>query len=182
VGQIQNNETVKMLENFTQQPVKEVTESSEELAEALTNLTVSSIERRTLNNVTVVETLPNYMRALKGGYKIQPTSEHINPDGLKWNIETIKWDIGDLSSGDCWENTFVVLFCCRVPVDVTQPEGISRVTSEVAYSDPTNSTITRHLLIPEGGLWIESQVPGFEALFAIAGLLAVAYMMWRRKR
>jgi PGF-CTERM protein len=185
IGPTQNEEIFNMLDNFTSQyngTAVRVNESSEELEKALTTLTVSGIERRTLRNVTVVETLPKYMRALNGSYKKPPTSEHINSDGMEWNTVTMKWDIGDWSSDECWENTFKVLFCCRVPADVTQPEGISRVTSEVTYTDPTNNTITKHLPIPEGGLWIESQVPGFEALFAIAGLLAVGYIMWRRKR
>ena len=193
VGLTQNEEIVNMLDNFTSQyngTAVRVNESYEELEKALTTLTVSSIERRTLKNVSLVETLPKYIRALKDGYEIKPTSEHINSDGMEWNTVTMKWDIGNLSSDKCWENTFKVLFCCRVPVDVTQPEGISRVTSEVTYSDPINITVTKHLPIPEGGLWIEPpptptptpKPPGFEALLAIAGLLAVAYMMWRRKR
>ena len=197
VGPTQNEGIVNMLDNFTSQyngTAVRVNESYEELEKALTTLTVSCIERRTLKNVTLVETLPKHMRALNESYEIKPTSEHINSDGMEWNTVTMKWNIGNLSSDKCWENTFKVLFCCRVPVDVTQPEGISRVTSEVTYSDPTNITVTKHLLIPEGGLWIEPpqvpkgllekirKVPGFEALLAIAGLLAVGYMMWRRKR
>jgi PGF-CTERM protein len=132
------------------------------------------------------------MRALKDGYEIKPTSEHMNSDGMEWNTVTMKWDIGDLSSDECWENTFKVLFCCRVPADETQPEGISRISSEVIYSDPSNITVTKHLPIPEGGLWIEPpptptptptpKPPGFETIFAIAALLAVAYLVLRRRK
>jgi MYXO-CTERM domain-containing protein len=197
IGPTQNEEIGNMLKNFTSQyngTAVRVNESYEELEKELTNLTVSCIERRTLRNVTVVETLPKYMRALKDGYEIKPTSEHMNSDGMEWNTVTMKWDIGELSSDECWENTFKVLFCCRVPADETQPEGISGITSEVIYSDPSNITVTKHLPIPEGGLWIEPpptptptptpkpKPPGFETIFAIAALLAVAYLVLRRRR
>ena len=191
IGPTQNEGIVNMLKNFTSQyngTAVRVNESYEELEKELTNLTVSCIERRTLRNVTVVETLPNYMRALKDGYKIKPTSEHLNSDGMGWNTVTMKWDIGDLSSDECWENTFKVLFCCRVPADVNNSEDMPRITSEVTYSDPTNFTITKHLPIPEGGLWIEPpptptpKEPGFETIFAIAALLAVAYLVLRRRK
>jgi len=74
---------------------------------------------------------------------------------------------------------------------VIQPEGISRITSEVTYSDPTNSSITRHLFIPEGGIWIRplqwwKLVPQW--LWVLLGALAIAiialatygYMKMRR--
>jgi hypothetical protein len=179
VGTERDNGTVKMLENFTSQHsgvVKSVPESSDELAKELTTLTVKSIERRTLNNVRVIETLPKYLRALNDSYTELPTSVQINQDGINWSTETIVWDIGDLSSDKCWESTFKALFCC-----------IPKNTSEVTYTDPTNSSITKHLPIPEGILWIRPREPtpepsGFEALLAIAGLLAVAYVVWRRRR
>ena len=194
IGPTQNKEIANMLGNLTSQYGGEnvsIIESSDELEKELTNLTVSCIERRTLKNVTVVETLPNYMRALKDGYEIKPTSEHINSDGMDWSTVTMKWDIGDLSSDKCWENTFKAIFCCRVPADVTQPEGIQRTTSEVTYSDPTNITITKHLLIPEGGIWIEplpwwKMVPQW--MWVILGAMVIAiitiatycYMRMRR--
>ena len=191
VGTEQNNGTVKMLENVTSQHsgvVKSVFESSDELAKELTALTVTSIERRILNNVTVIETLPKYLRALNESYTIPPTSVQINQDGIDWSTETIVWDIGNWSSDKCWECTFKALFCCQMPADESHPIGIPKNTSEVTYTDPTNSSITRHLPIPEGIIWIRSrpqptpEPSGFEALLAIAGLLAVAYLVWRRRR
>ena len=190
VGTEQNNGTVKMLENVTSLHsgvVKSVSESSDELAKELTSLTVRSIERRILNNVTVIETLPKYLRALNESYTVPPTSVQINQDGIDWSTETIVWDIGDWSSDKCWESTFKALFCCQMPADESHPIGVPKNTSEVTYTDPTNSSITRHLPIPEGIIWIRlrEQTPepaGFEALLAIAGLLAVAYLVWRRRR
>jgi hypothetical protein len=194
IGPTQNKEIVNVLGNLTSQYGGEnvfINESSSELVEELTNLTVSCIERRTLRNVTVVETLPKYMRAINESYKILPTSEHINSDGMEWNTVTMKWDIGDLSSDECWENTFRAIFCCRVPADVTQPEGISRITSEVTYRDPTNITITKHLPIPEGGIWIKplpwwKMVPQWiwiilgAMLIAIITIATYCYMRLRR--
>jgi hypothetical protein len=181
-----------MLENVTCQHsgfVRSVSESSDELAKELTTLTVSSIEHRILNNVTVIETLPKYLRAINESYSIPPTSVQINQDGVDWSTETMVWDISDLSSDKCWESTFKALFCCQMPADESHPIGIPKNTSEVTYTDPTNSSITRHLPIPEGIIWIrpcpEPTPPkpsGFEALLAIAGLLAVAYLVWRRRR
>jgi hypothetical protein len=187
VGTERDNGTVKMLQTFTSQHsgfVKSVPESSDELAKQLTSLTVTNIERRTLNNVTVIETLPKYLRALDDSYTLPPTSVQINPDGIDWSTETIVWDIGDLTSDNCWESTFKALFCCQMPADETHPIGIPKNTSEVRYTDPTNSSITRHLPIPEGIIWIRAgpQPSGFEALLALAGILAVAYLMWKRRR
>jgi len=194
VGTEQSNGTVKMLENVTSQHsgfVRSVSESSDELAKELTTLTVTSIERRILNNVTVIETLPKYLRALNESYAIPPTTEHISSEGPDWNTVTMVWEIGNLSSDECWENTFKTVFCCRMPADVIQPEGISRITSEVTYSDPTNSSITRHLFIPEGGIWIRplswwKLFPQW--LWVLLGALAIAifalatycYMKMRR--
>jgi tetratricopeptide (TPR) repeat protein len=157
VGPTKNEEIVNTLGDLTRHYEGKnefINETSYELEEELTTLIVSSIGRKTLNNVTVVETLPKYMRALNGSYAIPPTSEHISSEGQDWNTVTMAWEIGDMSSDECWENTFKAVFCCRMPADVIQPEGISRITSEVTYSDPTNSSITRHLFIPEGGIWI----------------------------
>jgi PGF-CTERM protein len=75
-----------------------------------------------------------------------------------------------------------------MPADESHPIGIPKKTSEVTYTDPTNSSITRHLPIPEGIIWIRSrpqptpEPSGFEALIAIAGLLAVAYLVRNRRR
>jgi hypothetical protein len=154
IGPTQNKEIVNVLGNLTSQYGGEnvfINESSSELVEELTNLTVSCIERRTLRNVTVVE----------------------------------------MSSDECWENTFRAIFCCRVPADVTQPEGISRITSEVTYRDPTNITITKHLPIPEGGIWIKplpwwKMVPQWiwiilgAMLIAIITIATYCYMRLRR--
>lgn len=177
----QDSDNFKMLVNFTSQHsgfVRRVSESSDELAKELTTLTVSGIERRILNNVTVIETLPKYLRVLNWTYRIPPTSpEHINRDGIDWSTETMVWDIGELSSDQCWENTFQAIFCCRMPADETHPVGIPKKTSEVTYSDPTNSSITKHMLIPEGGIWIQPR-PWWERvpvwLWALLGAMAIA--------
>jgi hypothetical protein len=124
-----------MLVNFTSQHsgvVRRVSESPDELAKKLTSLTVSGIERRILNNVTVIETLPKYLRVLNWTYRIPPTSpEHINRDGVDWSTETMVWDIGELSSDQCWENIFQAIFCCRMPVDETHPLGVPKATTVV---------------------------------------------------
>jgi PGF-CTERM protein len=67
----------------------------------------------------------------------------------------------------------------------------------VMYDDPNieETKVVKELPIPAGQLLFvlptptpspspspTPKPPGFEALLAIAGLLAVGYMMWRRKR
>jgi hypothetical protein len=101
----------------------------------------------------------------------------INQDGIDWSTETIVWDIGELSSDKCWENTFQAIFCCRMPADESHLVGVPKNTSEVTYTDPTNSSITKHLLIPEGGIWIQPR-PWWERvpvwLWALLGAMAFA--------
>ena len=46
-------------------------------------------------------------------------------------------------------------------------------------ASPATSTTPTPVATPEPSFW---QIPGFEALFAVAGLLSVAYLLQRRRR
>jgi len=145
--------------------------------------------RRRVGNKTVTEAIP--IR---------------NPD----NTTTLIWKVGDMPPDSEWETSFDVSLELELPVDVPRKDrdviyGIDPTTptSEVTYvwwEDGRRYSID----IPKGSIKITCGIPsppkvtptptplpiltptptppGFETIFAIAALLAVAYLVWRRRR
>ena len=142
-----------------------------------------------VRNISVIDTLHNYYSVDTGSFSEseKPNAIRRNPDGTT----TIIWNISSLCC-DEWRVSFNVTVAFALPIDVTESYGVSKVI----YDDP-ETKVVRKLPIPAGKLLFVLPTPtptptltpsptpkpsGFEALLAIAGLLAVAYMMWRRKR
>jgi hypothetical protein len=145
-----------------------------------------------VRNISVIETLHNYFSVVNGSFSVEPSSKpRTNPDGTT----TIRWNISSLCCEE-WHVSFNVTVAFALPIDVTESYGVA---SKVIYDDPNSedTKVVKELPIPAGKLLFvlptptptptatsspTPKPPGFEALLAIAGLLAVGYMMWRRKR
>jgi PGF-CTERM protein len=140
-----------------------------------------------VRDISVIDTLHNQFTIVDGSFSEEPKNDpRKNPDGTT----KLEWDIPSLCCEE-WRVSFNVTATFALPIDVTE---YKRVASKVKYDDQ-ETTVVKELPIPEGKLLFVlptptstppatpiPKPPGFEALFAIAGLLAVGYLMWRRKR
>ena len=171
-------DTTKLLRNLTKERngtlflVKDATEMQNVLKE-LIQITAPTV----LRNVQVVDTLPSYMSCVSAN----GTKE--NHDGLDWTTSTARWNVGDLSSGHCWSTTFQAVFCWKLPADLHQIEGSSRLVSQVTYTRADGSQ--GHIILPEGVIKIGNpempkKQPGFEGWISIGGLTALVYLLRRR--
>jgi PGF-CTERM protein len=144
-----------------------------------------------VENISVIDTLHSQFTIVDGSFSEEPKYDpKKNPDGTT----TIRWNISSLCCEE-WRVSFNVTVAFALPIDVTESYGVSKVIYDDPDSEETKAV--RKLPIPAGKLLFvlptptptptttsspTPEPPGFEALLAIAGLLAVAYMMWRRKR
>ena len=143
-----------------------------------------------VRNISVIDTLHNQFTIVEGSFSEDPNASWSNPDGTT----TLEWNISSLCCEE-WHVSFNVTVAFALPIDVTESYGVSKVM----YDDPNieETKVVKELPIPAGKLLFVLPTPtptptttstptptppGFEALLAIAGLLAVGYMMWRRKR
>ena len=153
-------------------------------------------------DVVVTDVLYPYLEVEK--FIKQPTQIIINPD----STTTLTWKIGDMPPSYEWVTSFDVSLELKLPVDVPRKDrdvvyGIDPMTptSEVTYvwwEDGRRYSID----IPKGSIKISCGIPsppkvtptptppiltptptppGFETIFAITALLAVAYLVRRRK-
>ena len=130
-----------------------------------------------LNEVKVIDTLPNYMDLKSVDPKANITFNH---DGKAWSTTTVTWDLGELDT--CRSVRLNASFSWKLPAEVNHLAGTPLPVSEVTYINPAGSI--EKLEIPEGEIKIASvspqKQPGFEMLLAVSGLLVVALV--RRKR
>lgn len=146
---------------------------------------------REVKNISVIETLHNQFSIVEDSFSIPPKAKRINPDGST----TIEWDIPKLCCEE-WNVFFKAKVSFSLPIDVS--EEYERAVSKVIYEDPIEK-IKREIPIPAGSLRFivptpiptpsptptptpKRVIPSFEAVFAIAGLLSVAYLVLRKKR
>lgn len=146
-----------------------------------------------VEDVHLVEVLPNYLVLLNSTATDDRGNISLNGDSRDWTTTTIEWDIGDLS--DCWSTDFQAVFCWKLPADVDQ----SRLTSYVNYTDGESSR--RTVQLPEYEIHIVrstdasqkpqnsllnteaaevKQQPGFESLLAAMVLCTMGYLYRRR--
>lgn len=145
-----------------------------------------------VEDVHLVEVLPNYLVLLNSTATDDRGNISLNGDSRDWTTTTIEWDIGDLS--DCWSTDFQAVFCWKLPADVDQ----SRLTSYVNYTDGGSR---RTVQLPEYEIHIVrstdasqkpqnsllnteaaevKQQPGFESLLAAMVLCTMGYLYRRR--
>ena len=151
----------------------------------------------------ITGTGPGIETKTKGEYKIilpdgtevadmsKPNLKKVSKDNTRDNF---RFDICRKSTGDCYEvavkegvfpDDFFVLrkrVKCGVPAEATAAE---KKTFKSQWAD----TRDKFLLQPDQELFVgvkkpapAPKEPGFEAVFAIAGILAVAYLVLRRKK
>lgn len=193
VSPVQANETKCMLENVTRDFNGEliIVDDPSKIEAELLRLSRENLAESQLKDVHLVDSLPGYLHPCD--YTVNPPDEvRGNADG-QWETTTLEWDIGTISPN--WSTSFEAIFCWRVPADVSQPEGVARVASEVTYADPKTGDEKR-VLIPEGGIRIgptersrtaesapsnseNGGIPGFSILASMTGLAAAAYLFKR---
>ena len=149
-----------------------------------------------ISEIKVIDVLHNYLKVKDDTFTIYPLDNPRKPD-LTPNPDgttTMKWGVWNLTAGE-WKMSFIATFELSLPVDVVDGSKTPKETSEVKYS--YKGTPKPSIPFPEGELLIACSPkqtpspvtpipsptpPGFEAIFAIAGVLAVAYLTWRRKK
>jgi len=189
VSPVQDNETKCMLENVTMDFNGEliIVDDPAKIEAELLRLSRENLAESQLNNVHLVDSLPGYLYPCD--YTVNPPDEVRRSSDGEWETTTLEWDVDTISPN--WSTSFEAIFCWRIPADVSQPEDVARVTSEVTYADPKTGD-ERSVLIPEGGIRIgpterstpvepteNGGIPGFGILVSIAGLAAAAYLFKR---
>ncbi|MBN1234539.1 MAG: VWA domain-containing protein [Methanotrichaceae archaeon] len=165
--------------------------NSQELRDALLKLTSVTIPR-TLYNVQLIETLPNYMTTLESEGNNPPYSIVKNMDGREWSTITARWNISEIDYKG-WNTTFRARFCWNLSADSHLINGAPRPSSKVIYTRE-NST-SAEIPLPEGLISIQNaqrrvqpvvpaegteKASGFPILSALIGLGAGAIVMRRR--
>jgi len=129
-----------------------VANNSQELRDALIKLT-SVASSNTLYNVQLIETLPNYMTALKPVGNHPPDSIVKNKDGQNWNTITARWNISSVGDKG-WNTTFGARFCWNLSADSHLIAGAARPTSKVVYTRENGTTA--EIPLPEGLIRIQN--------------------------
>ena len=191
IGESRRTMAYQMLDNLTKQHNGRVSSLGDitALGSELTRIVSGKGELRKIN---LTETLPNYL--VLRNYTVKEGGHiSLNRESNDWSTTTIQWDGIDLLSG-CWSTTFQAVFCWKLPADVKQ--GTAKQVSEVNYI--TSGGIARSLALPEHelrivtGSAIERQLvapgasetkkqPGFELWVAMGGIMAMVYILRRRK-
>jgi len=187
VGDNKTTDAYKMLDSLTREHNGYVI-SMKDLSELEGALVKMATSGSPVKNVQLVEVLPNYLVLQNDSARDDQGKVRLNSDSKDWTTTTIVWDIGDLST--CWSTSFNATFCWKLPADVNQP----RRASYVNYTDEKG--VSRSILLPEHEINIvptlgqgtqevpvkaeEKKQPGFEALFALAGLFGAGYHLRRK--
>ncbi|OPY51901.1 MAG: von Willebrand factor type A domain protein [Methanosaeta sp. PtaU1.Bin112] len=199
------NETYDMLNSMAKRFGGKLiqVDDSAQIASALTSLTKTSLTANgTVNDIKIVDTLPSYLRPLNKGTKAGTLN--VNNDGVNWRTNSLSWSIPAIQYGKCWSTTFTAVFCWKLQANVAEPLNSSRTVSQVEYANPANSGL-RTIALPEGTIWIESDVnepealqiessetedgavkkngneaPAFQAIFAVIVLSLAGYLYRRR--
>lgn len=146
-----------------------------------------------IKDVKVIQTLPSYLRLNTNSLSKSGTVSLSN-EGQNWSTTSITWDIGELTGP--WNVTFDTTFNWRLPAGVNYIDGSAMPMSAVTYTNATKGA--GRLEIPEGEIRFISGAqertaerqapvatetrpsPGVEPVFALLGILFVAFALRRR--